>query len=87
MKIETVAKINLEGEYEVIFMGKDRGVARKIYKEHMIQKDTYLSLFHQSGYTSRSMSKMGHMSHNVAKSPVVEEEKPKRRRRKKISEE
>ena len=87
MKIETVAKINLEGEYEVLYMGADRGVARQIYKENIIKKDEYLALFQQSGYSSRSMSKSGHMTHRVAKSPVVEEEKPKRRRRKKISEE
>ena len=87
MKIETVAKINLEGEYEVLYMGADRGVARQIYKENIIKKDEYLALFQQSGYASRSMSKSGHMTHRVAKSPVVEEAKPKRRRRKKISEE
>lgn len=86
MKIETVAKVNLEGEYEVLYMGKDRGVARNVYKEHMSQKDSFLALFQQSGYASRTMSKSGHMTHRVANKPVVVEEKPKRRRSKKDSE-
>jgi hypothetical protein len=85
MKIETVAKINLQGEYEVLYMGKDRGVAREVYKANMQDKDNFLALFQQSGYASRTMSKSGHMSHRIANAPV--EEKPKRKRRKKISEE
>jgi len=85
MKIETVAKINLQGEYEVLYMGKDRGVAREVYKANMQDKDNFLALFQQSGYASRTMSKSGHMSHRISNTPV--EEKPKRKRRKKISEE
>jgi hypothetical protein len=86
MKIESVSKINLHGEYEVLYMGKDRGIARQVYKENMIKKDEFLSLFHQSGYSSRTMSKTGHITHSSNKTSVIEE-KPKRKRRKKISEE
>lgn len=88
MKIETVAKINLQGEYEVLYMGADRGVARQIYKQSLPNKEEYMSLFHQSGYASRSMSKSGHMTHRINRTPVESvEEKPKRKRRKKVSEE
>ena len=87
MKIETVAKINLYGEYEVLYMGNDRSIARQIYKDNIMKKEEYLALFQQSGYTSRAMSKTGHLTHRTAKTPVIEEEKPKKRRRKKISEE
>ena len=82
MKIETVAKINLKGEYEVLYMGADRGEARRVYKDYICKKEEYLALFQQSGYASRSMSKGGHISHHASKSPVAEEEKPTRRRRK-----
>ncbi len=87
MKIESVVKINLEGEYEVLYMGASRGEARKVYKENMPKKDEYMALFQQSGYASRSMSKSGHMTHSIQKNSAPVEEKPKKRRRKKISEE
>ena len=87
MKIESVVKINLDGEYEVLYMGASRGIARQVYKENMSKKEGYLALFQQSGYSSRSMSKGGHKAHKE-KSEIKEikaEEKPKRRR-KKVSE-
>jgi hypothetical protein len=81
MKIETVFKINLQGEYECIYAGKDRGIARNIYKEMMPKKDEYMALFQSSGYSSRSMSKAGHISHSKREElkPV---EAPKKRKRK-----
>ncbi len=36
MKIESVVKINIEGEYEVLYMGADRGVARNIFKKALL---------------------------------------------------
>ena len=50
MKIESVVKINLQGEYEVLYMGSSRGEARQVYKENMPKKDEYMALFQQSGY-------------------------------------
>lgn len=85
MKIETVVKINLNGEYEVVYAGADRGIARQIYKDLMNKKEEFLTLFQTSGYASRTMSKAGHVSHSKR-----EELKPAvapKKRKKKISSE
>ena len=42
MKVESVIKINLNGEYEVVYVGADRGVARQIYKDLMNKKEESL---------------------------------------------
>lgn len=85
MKIETVFKINLKGEYECLYAGKDRGVARQVYKDNMGKKEEYMALFQSSGYSSRSMSKEGHIAHSARKElkPVTA---PKKRKRKASSE-
>jgi len=85
MKIETVVKINLNGEYEVIYAGADRGIARQIYKDLMNKKEEFLTLFQTSGHASRTMSKAGHVSHSKREElkPVVAPKK----RKKKISSE
>ena len=88
MKIETVVKINLQGDYEVLYLGSNRGEARQIYKDNMNKKEEFMALFQQSGYASRTMSKIGHQTHafnkeskEIVKAPV------KKTRRKKVSEE
>ncbi len=86
MKIETVFKINLKGEYECLYAGKDRGIAREIYKENMPKKEEYMALFQTTGYSSRSMSKAGHQSH-AKREELKPVEAPKKRKRKpKVSE-
>ena len=86
MKIESVVKINIEGKYEVLYMGADRGVARNVFKKALPNKEEYQALFHQSGYSSRSMSKIGHQTHKFNKESKAVVEAPKKRRRKKDSE-
>jgi len=82
MKVATVIKVNLDGEYESLYIGSDRTEARKIYKEHMTKKDTYQSLFMQSGYESRSMSKFGFEVHNDSKkAPAKKVQKPKKQKK------
>lgn len=61
MKCEIVTKLNLNGEYETLYIGKDRGEARRIYKENMIKKDEFLSLYQHSTPVSRTISKAGHV--------------------------
>tara|TARA_R110002153_G_scaffold207077_6_gene359963 strand:- start:1455 stop:1718 length:264 start_codon:yes stop_codon:yes gene_type:complete len=87
MKIESVVRINIKGEYEVLYMGDSRGEARKVYKEHMLKKDEYMALFQQSGYSSRSMSKVGHQTHAFNKEVASAPAPIKKPRKKKISEE
>jgi len=93
MKIESVSRVNLDGEYEVLYVGNNRSEARRIYKENMLKKDEFMSLFQQTGYTSRTMSKAGFMAHNESKKakPVIVEEpkefKPRKPRKKKTSQE
>ncbi len=95
MKIESVTRVNLDGSYEVLYVGNDRTAARKIYKENMMKKDEFMSLFQQTGYTSRTMSKQGFIAHNESKfkksEPVIVEEpkefKPCKPRKKKTSQE
>ena len=81
MKVESVIKINLNGEYEVVYVGADRGVARQIYKDLMNKKEEFLTLFQTSGYASRTMSKAGHVSH-ANREPLKPVEAPKKRKRK-----
>jgi len=81
MKIESCIKVNLEGKYEVLYAGPDRMECRKIFKEWMLKKEQYQSLFQTSGYTSRVMSKAGFQAHaenRAAKS----EPKPKKSKKK-----
>ncbi len=83
MKVATVIKVNLDGVYESLYIGSDRTEARKIYKANMEKKDTYQSLFMQSGYESRSMSKFGFQIHNDSKKvSVKEDQKPKKKKKK-----
>ena len=85
MKIETVVKINLKGEYEVVYAGADRGIARQIYKDLMNKKEEFLTLFQTSGYASRTMSKAGHVSH-ANREPLKSVEAPKKRKKKVVIE-
>jgi len=82
MKVATVIKVNLDGEYESLYIGSDRTEARKIYKANMCKKETYQSLFMQSGYESRSMSKFGFEVHNDSKkAPAKKVQKPKKQKK------
>ena len=81
MKVESVIKINLNGEYEVIYVGADRGVARQIYKDLMNKKEEFLTIFQTSGYASRTMSKQGHQAH-ANREPLKPAVAPKKRKKK-----
>ena len=85
MKVESVIKINLNGEYEVVYVGADRGVARQTYKDLMNKKEEFLTLFQTSGYASRTMSKAGHVSH-ANREPLKPVEAPKKRKKKAVKE-
>jgi len=63
MRIESVFKVNLKGEFECLYAGTKRQEARKIYLENLTKKDEYHALFQQSGYSSRSMSGKGFQAH------------------------
>lgn len=69
MKCETVAIIDLEGKYKVLYIGSDRGEARKIYKDMMTKKGEFQALFQQSGYLSRTISKEGHTARREKAAP------------------
>jgi hypothetical protein len=67
MKIASVIKKDLKGEFITLYIGEDRSEARKIYKQHMTKKDEFQALFMTSGYESRTMSKAGFIAHNETK--------------------
>lgn len=62
MKCEIVTKLTLDGKYEILYIGPDRGEARKVYKENMIKKDEFQSLWQHSMPVSRTISKAGHIA-------------------------
>lgn len=62
MRIETVTRVDLKGQYEVLYAGADRMIAKKCYKDNMLKKDEFLYLFHQTSFRaggSRTVSKGG----------------------------
>lgn len=82
MKVESVIKINLDGSYKSLYMGNDRGEARRIYKDNMLKKDEFLSLFQCSGYSARTMSKAGFTAHNDAKKEPVKKKSATKKKKK-----
>jgi len=84
MKCEIVTKLNLKGEYELLYIGTDRGEARKIYKENMTKKDEFLALYQHSSPVSRVISKAGHTFRNEEK---TKKQAPKPKRSKKAKSE
>ena len=84
MKCEIVTKLTLDGKYETLYIGPDRGEARKVYKENMTKKDEFQSLWQHSMPVSRTISKAGHIAR--AEEKAAPKKKPAKKKAPKKSE-
>jgi uncharacterized protein YneR len=78
MKLFPVIKVGLDGKEKALYLGSDRGEARKIYKENVLKKEEYQALFMFDQYGSRTMSKAGFQVHNEAKKPTTKKKSKKK---------
>jgi len=83
MKIETVTRVNQNGQYEVLYAGNNRSEAKRIFKENRSKKNEFLYLFHQTSFRPGGSRVVGRGGFSVPKEDL-KPATPKKPRKKKL---